>query len=467
MDLILAIIVSVLLWQEAKAAPQWFPKKPCDINSSNYDFTKDVVKTSSGNLGYKEFAHRSQRRNCYKPWTVLVFMTVGEDLKPFALWDIAEMERSGGDQNFQSASTIKSDVVVEYTKANTPLVKRLHLFESKTKSYEGLNETDFYTSTDNDIESPVVTTFNRKLRAPLEANLSRFLKWGVREYPATNYMVVIWGHGTGWKAKKQNDQALYGNVPLLGQAVRSAVNQSLEGKPIDIFISDACLMQTVEVVNEISDVTRYIIGSAQVQPYSGLPYGRIMAALNSDKNFGPQQVELMAKLIPELSQVKITETLSTISSFQLRSKLVPALYELSNQLHNYISVEPIRRLKLQQVVIQTPGYLGGFKESGDYLALLDKFIREEDISNQNNIALKTAIENVNQALDLTVIRSVLGSQHSKQARGLSIWLPETKEELLLRHEEFKRSTFYTNGWGEWLGALYGFGGLGELTIKFN
>jgi hypothetical protein len=58
-------------------------------------------------------------------------------------------------------------------------------------------------------------------------------------------------------------------------------HRSLGGRPIDILAADACLMQMLEVANELSDQAEYIVGSAHLQNPFGLPYRTLFHDLNT------------------------------------------------------------------------------------------------------------------------------------------------------------------------------------------
>lgn len=64
---------------------------------------------------------------------------------------------------------------------------------------------------------------------------------------------------------------------------------------VDVYASDACLMQMLEVSYELSDSARFIVGSAQVQNFLGLPYRRIMYELNTGRFNGQEKKPTAAK----------------------------------------------------------------------------------------------------------------------------------------------------------------------------
>lgn len=100
--------------------------------------------------------------------------------------------------------------------------------------------------------------------------LQSFVNFGMSKYKADHYMLVIWGHGDGWKgAAQDNDDFL--TLPEMREA--------LSGYRMDIIAFDACSMATMECYAEIEDYCSYIIASQKTMPTAGMPYGEILGNL--------------------------------------------------------------------------------------------------------------------------------------------------------------------------------------------
>ena len=87
-------------------------------------------------------------------------------------------------------------------------------------------------------------------------------------------MLIVWNHGAGWiksvpmltRGISYDDQT--GNhitTPQLGEALKQIGG-------LDVYGSDACLMQMAEVVYEIKDYVTYIVGSEETEPGDGYTY---------------------------------------------------------------------------------------------------------------------------------------------------------------------------------------------------
>jgi hypothetical protein len=124
----------------------------------------------------------------------------------------------------------------------------------------------------SDIESPVVGREEDETLPPGES-LRRFLAWGVASYPSSHYLVIVWGHGFGWHPARGRDsgsglsdrrlltggiawdqsQGTVLDIPSLRAALDSVSREHLGGRPFDVYASDACLMQSLEVATELAD----------------------------------------------------------------------------------------------------------------------------------------------------------------------------------------------------------------------
>jgi len=109
-----------------------------------------------------------------------------------------------------------------------------------------------------------------------------FGKWAKAAYPANHYMLVIWNHGAGWvKNLKANinkgisydeETGNHINTPQMGEILKAIGG-------VDVYGSDACLMQMAEVDYEIKDYAQYIVGSEETEPGDGYTYNLLLGPL--------------------------------------------------------------------------------------------------------------------------------------------------------------------------------------------
>lgn len=496
------------------AEPSWFPLISCNQawggkDKAKFDFKRD--RTYENYQARLKSERVLPRTSCYKDWTVLVYMAADNDLEPYALWDLHDME-GGFASSHSAASTLKSDLVVEADTRGLTGIRRLHMFQTPDTFVAAKGKEDFEQSSVSNVRSPVVQFLNESnVRADHEKGLEEFLAWGMKAYPAKRYAVIVWGHGQGWSSginePSQPSIEIKGrfgglafndttndslSIPSLNRALENVVTLTLENeKKIDLYASDACLMQTTEVAFEIAKSTRYIVGSAQVQSYLGLPYRQFMYELNTGR-FGEakelvgnqDEAYLLARLLPELTAKSLDPvrgqqgraekegarsfTMSSLSTDSLLTQLAPALRYLGSRLKVYLQEDPLRKGDLRALIKKTPNFMGGARELGSFLGLLRLQLESEaNDSGQLTHVARTVLEAVDLtrgALQLASVSYASGSDYQSVSeplhilgfRGVGIWMPQTAREYQERAEDFAQSRFYKENaeWSQWLSALY-------------
>ena len=107
------------------------------------------------------------------------------------------------------------------------------------------------------------------------ASLASALKVCRTMYPAEEYGLVLWSHGTGWLP-----QQYYSKTRSFGQDEGKEMDIVEMAKAIpfklDYMIFDACLMGGIEVAYELKDSVDYIMASPTEVLSDGFPYSKIM-----------------------------------------------------------------------------------------------------------------------------------------------------------------------------------------------
>ncbi|HCC48001.1 MAG TPA: hypothetical protein DEQ38_07810 [Elusimicrobia bacterium] len=194
-----------------------------------------------------------------KEWTILVFLNSKNNLEKYGLLDVNEMEKIG--------SSDKVNVVVEMGRING----------YSTLDGDWKTTRRFLIKKDNDfskITSPILADLGKTDMGDYKS-LVNFVKWAKTAYPAKKYALIVWNHGSGWDKSRGMDVTKgisyddeTGNhitTPQLGLALK-------EMGGVNVYGSDACLMQMPEVTYEIKNYTEYIVGSEETEPGDGYTY---------------------------------------------------------------------------------------------------------------------------------------------------------------------------------------------------
>ncbi len=229
-----------------------------------------------------------------KEWTIMTYVNAKNDLEKHGIKDINEMEKVG--------STDKINIVVE--------IGRMNGQEDDTRidgDWTGTRR--LYIQKDNDtskITSPIIQDLGKTNMGDWR-EVIKFVKWAKAKYPAKHYMLIIWGHGTGWL--KENSVKNTGKSISTDDETSNSINTSQladilasVGK-IDIYASDACLMQMASVVYEIGNSVDYIIGSEEFEYGKGYNYDEFLANLKAEPSMTPLRFskEVVSSYVSSLS----------------------------------------------------------------------------------------------------------------------------------------------------------------------
>lgn len=482
-------LLSKELWA-VSCKEQW--KQDSQINNYHYVKPEKEIFQNNSNLSYQEYYQTLQRTKCQKDWTILIYMQADNDLTAYAFWDLYEMESSF--KKRLNASTLKTDVIVQLDTQRSNQIRRIHMFQSQTTYDRNLRYEDFTEKNEENIFSPTISLIDEvsEDKRPQKEDFKNFLDWAIEHYPSQNYLVIIWGHGQGWSF----DSAVQFGGVAFDDTQKSKlsipdISEAIKNKGINIISADACLMQTVEVATELSESTRYIIGSTQVQNYMGLPYRRIFYEINSERFLGlkkqfPNTDEdyIVAKLIPTLFKQSFhpqfglqgridpdaieSITMSSINAAELKNILIPELKNLGQSLLAYSQEDPFRANFLKLKIEKMPKFLGGSRDLGTFLGHLKEFLFDQKNLSKRVLDLGLQIDRTMDALNLTLVHYTFGTNYQgfydledyfvSFFKAFGIWLPNSKENYAKYHFQFENSHLYkyylNDTWGKWLESMY-------------
>lgn len=434
-----------------------------------------------------------------KEWTILNFMAADNDLETYAYRDLYEMEAGYSSGQVRAGSTATTDVIVELDTRGNEGIRRLHMMQ-RSDVYNGP------LTNEKDIRSPVIQTLDEdKAPAQVGKRLKDFLLWGAKNYPSQKLAVIIWGHGQGWgvssstESKRNARNNKYGGIAfddtqksvlsiLELKTILAEVVKSI-GRKIDVLVFDSCLMQSIEVLTEVSASVRYIVGSTQSQNFLGLPYRRLLYEVNSRRYLGQNEkcgddsACSLARMIPPLtkaswnprlgSQGKVDPegykwfTMSAVNSDELRQILLPTTVDFSQSLLSFISADKSRSAELQLLLEnrqKLPRFSKGPIDLGEFSGRILQWLAQENFVGPETEKLQKSIHNLRGAL----AKSIMSYSYGPNYQGvdnyllgffkvLSVWLPQSREDYMARRSSFAKSTFFNVGdaaWARFLAELY-------------
>ncbi|MBI5743408.1 MAG: hypothetical protein HY952_02550 [Elusimicrobia bacterium] len=337
-----------------------------------------------------------------RDWLVMVFINGVNDLGilGFANKSINDMEKVG--------STDRMAVVVEYGILGQEGAARNLQFQRGSKTiFVGKDNDDqritslpFYSSNDADMGSA--------------ANLERFVKRAVRRFPARRTAVIVWNHGGGrlgiaWDDVSKNHM----EVDQLGRSL-ARLKQFL-GRKIDVFATDACLMQMAGVAYELKDSADVIVGSEEVIPGDSYPYAEILGPLAANPGMRAEQ---LGTLMVDAYAAYYAGEKVTLSA--LRSSALPGFTELLNAWVKAVNADPkARKAALSEATVNTT-YNFQMRDSRD----LYDYLNNVDDLLPKSLAVKNASADIKGYLEGSLI--IKDSALISNAHGLAIYIPDLR-----------------------------------------
>jgi len=348
--------------------------------------------------------------NAEKEWTMLVFLNGHNNLDSFGQVNVDQMA---------SASNPNVNIIVEWASLQYGKTRRVEVSRGKEK---------------------VVQELDAKLDMGDYKNLIEFIQWGVKNYPAKHYFIDIWNHGDGWKFREMDafrgGQVLPRNIsyddlsghsidtPQMGLAMQAAAKAM--GHPVDIYGSDACLMQMIEVDYQMKGYVNYVVGSEETIPGEGWRYDALL------NKWGSTPVEVATSAVSTyFSSGYQDATMSAVDMSQIDG-VVLSLKDLQSQL--------LTAKGVQGAVNASLGYtLTDYIDLGDFLINMKKADPTVNVAGVQDAMSKFIF--ANQASGIKAA-----------SQGLSIWLPTSDSGDMPRYNvlNFDQLTH----WGQMLQKMW-------------
>jgi hypothetical protein len=354
-------------------------------------------------------------------WTMLVYIAADNDLAQWADSDLVEMEQYGSDANIS--------VVVQIDKPSIG-AQRLLVGQGSSLPIQDLGITDMCSW----------------------ETLSDFLAWGISSFPADNYLVILWDHGTGWTAMPNRSFGTdwsSGNVLSIANGdFRKALATAYEytDQRIDLFVFDACLMQQIEVAFELRPYARVLLAPQSVMPLAGLRYDEILQDLHANPTIAATDIAhaIIRSTVDNYRDVQPV----AISAINLQGINDIRKY-LARLAQRFMLIPPNQALKDLRSTIQTipaigciPDSTDDFVDLGDFLFGIDELIAPPETSD------------LFRAYDRTIMFNDHWGEAFSNTTGLTVWFPDEYRQFKQLLNYYRPLGWNVSRWLELLNWLY-------------
>lgn len=441
-------------------------------NADIIDHINNLIESTIGNtedIPILKYSYKITQPK--KDWTLIVYISADNDLRNFAIRNLKQMAKIG------SNKYINIIVHLDIKLAGNKKVTRRYYIQKDQILH--LNENDSH---------------SQRMDSGNPETLVSFCNWATREFPASNYGLILWNHGTGaldpqrgriiklselftfnpkinkvevdrsigffdlLNACQKEDRGIcwddttgnYLNNQDLDKALNKICNNIIKGKFAFIGF-DACLMQMIEVASIIKRYSEIMIGSQEVILGTGWHYVEMLKPFTA----GSLTKEQFSKHITSSYQ-KAYERIT--NDFTLSAIKLKEFYLIEDNL-NHISTLLMKCLKNQKnksvkkaiatsrsrllcTHFDEPSFIDLHHFYKNLLASLKNFnLRNQ----QTEIKLKKQLrEELNigcRIIEKLTLANVVGKNLSK-AKGLSVYFPTNRIYFSYRHLSFCKN----NNW---------------------
>jgi hypothetical protein len=292
-----------------------------------------------------------------KDWTILIYANGNNELEPEMWQSKIDAETIGSSENV--------NVVMQISRESRELVKIIRPKDSIPPLDETWTGARRYYVLQS--ESKLIRDLGNVNMADPHT-LHDFTTWGIKNYPAKRYMLILSGHGGAFTAALLD---LSQEIPYaMGVTEMCKVinrTKSETGANIDLLVLDICNMNSVEIlyelgkdkVNTVSNVLTYINNG----PISGMPYDKLIYTVGKNsladteeilKNIVDNiQLDLIAikldsgklkttkKIVNNMAYIYLTDEHKQIKSWDIlnhnnKSALYNYFFQLNKELHSMI-----------------------------------------------------------------------------------------------------------------------------------
>ena len=393
-----------------------------------------------------------------KKWTVLAYLSGDCNLEEYMVQDLLDMEKIGSNKDMNLVAQLDRGDENATTQFSGGVKGAARYYVEEFKMKPG--ELDGF-SRYNPATMPVLREKHTKITSPELKTLGQvnmadsklfkdFLSWGMKNYPAKNYMIIAFGHGGGASGMITDEGAGPSAVialPELGKAVKGAEKSAGVDKQNVVIGLKSCQMGQVETAYELKDSAAYLLASQSTIYANAWPMDEIFGKKGVEAKTPEEMGRHIFKTNTKRKDEKEISTLSLINLKQAPQvgKAAAAFAQALKESPE----DPIRLKKLMEIKSR-PLFLANSEICHYNSDLYDAAQQIAGDKELNDPELKKAAKNLMGSLDKMVIDADRNSNEfgfDKNALGLGILAttdPERFSDIGYQQQAFSKKT----GWDQ-------------------
>ncbi len=415
-----------------------------------------------------------------KDWTVIVFMAADNDLRGFAARNIKQMAAVGSNKFVNIVTHL--DIRIS---GNKKITRRYYIEKNRI----------LHVNADDPL--------TQKMDSGDPETLISCCAWAIKNYPARNYALIFWNHGTGpldpAGGRIINPTELFTFNPAINKfeldrtigfmdhiqahdaqrgicwddstgnyltnqkltaALAAIKERCLHGKKFSIIGFDACLMSTLEIASHVKPYADVMVGSQEVELGTGWNYQRALGPFQTNtvtpqefaQNIVTTYGATYANITNDYTQSAIDLRDIALLENNINTVATMLITGLTQQANNSVrNVIQASRNKDFCTHFDEPSYLDMHHL---YSNLYANVAHCSFANPADEVAFKTRLsELLTEGMRLIKKSAVanIAGKNLRLAQGISLYFPERK-----MHYSYKKTAFaLTNNWGNFLQQYLG------------
>lgn len=257
-------------------------------------------------------------------------------------------------------------------------------------------------------------------------NLVKFMKWGIKNFPARHYLLIVGNHGEGFVGVSCDDlsKKMF-SIPSLQKGLKEVKKDT--GVAPDIIFFDACHMGQAEVLAQLNGTAKFAVATEEEIEAMGCPWKEILKVFKtargkSSEEISREIVESIGKDEARRKKARLKESVYQMAA--LRMDRGKKILEAMDTLASAFLSSSIPGGAIVKVIQATRRFDNGgkkrpYRDFRDGKDFAEKIIRSKKIKNE---AVKSAARKFKLQIERTVIANHQGKR-MKRAHGVSIYLP--------------------------------------------
>jgi hypothetical protein len=389
----------------------------CSVN--NYS----TISEADQELFNENISHTPESSADPKKWTIMVYLDADCNLEGAGIDDMNEMEMEGSDSDVNVI--VQIDRIPGYDSSNGNWNDARRYYMTK----------DYSTST----ISSTVQQYLGEVNMGLADTLQNFVQWGKSNYPADNYALILWDHGSGIMYGSNPGGVCWDDSNNDAYLTLAEIESVLSTYSVDLLGFDACLMGMVEVHYQLKDYVDVIVGSEENEPGDGYPYNDILNYIKNYPDATPSELGQQIVIKYDNSYPSYYD-ITQAAAVALTPEFVTSLQGFSSELNSIVGA--------QKSNIQTSRSNSLNFGEASYIDLYD-------FANEIKTSCSGPIQTKAQYLMDNITDIIIEERHSSSfadAHGFSIYFPESQYDYAPNYEN---SDFATDlQWDEFLTYYY-------------